>query len=294
MISNNRKRNEFVLDATQSICMMEQDNVHESEENIFNTEQFFDTDIHQTLQNIVEEFSTPDLNGPASNSSNDILPLSPDEILLQTTNEPPPVVTNEVLPIAMNEIVSQVINELVTEVTNERLSTANNQIPLEVTNELLSTANNQVPLEVTNEIILPATNEVVPTTANEENEKPTSTSSSPCIAYSPDLPPLDDDPVLLSMEIPQIPTTDTSDIIPQVPTTDTSDIIPQDYIIIVPCSDDEDDIDDEQVNNIKNNTITNNTDTNVIESSSSLLENKTSPVLIINPSMTRSKLLFLF
>jgi hypothetical protein len=135
-------------------------------------------------------------------------------------------------------------------------------------------------LEAPNEILLPAINEVLPVISNEENAKATS-SPPPCIALSPDLPLLDDDPVLLSIESPQ------------VPVTETLDIIPLDYIIIVPCSDDEDDLDDDQTNVIRNNTIKNDTDIKVIESSSSLLESNTSPT-VINPSLTRGNLLLLF
>jgi len=231
------KMNKFILDTIHSICIMEQENVDEpEEENIFDIQQFVDTSTHQNLPNIIEEFSTPDLNEPESNtSSNEVLPLSTDEIIPKTTDE--------VLPILMKDTVLQAISEVVTGTTNELLQTNNDKVPLEITNEVVST---------------------IP---KEENAKPTSSSSSsssspPCITLSPDVPPLDDEPVLLSTENPQ------------ASITDTSDINPQDYIIIVPCSDDEDDIDDDEVND---------KDTKVIESSSSVLQTNTSP-LLINPS----------
>jgi hypothetical protein len=200
--------NKFILDTIHSISMIEQENVDEpEEENIFDIQQFVDTNTHQNLSNIIEEFTTPDLNETESNTS------------------------NEVLPILMKESVLQAISKVTTETTNSD----------KVTNEMVST---------------------IP---KEENAKSTSSSSPPCIALSPDLPPVDDDPIFFSTENSQ------------VPITDTSDIIPQDYIIIVPCSDDEDD--DEM----------NNTDTKIVGSS-----NNNSPRLFNPPSLTRGNQLYFY
>lgn len=83
---------------------MELEKVHEPEiENIFDTEQFVDTNTNRNLSNIVEEFSTPDLNGPESNISNDVLP--------NIIEEPSPVLIDEVLSTPTKKIILEVITE---------------------------------------------------------------------------------------------------------------------------------------------------------------------------------------
>jgi hypothetical protein len=308
----------FILDAIQPIFMMEQENILELEEkNIFDAQQSVDTNTPQHFPHIVDEFPTPDLNGPVSSTSDEVLLLSPTEALSQTTNEPLPAVTNEVPAISINKTIPEIVNEIINEAINEVEPTANDQVQSEAMNEVELTANDQVQTEATNEVepiandqvqseatnevepttndqvqseamneVEPtandqvqseATNEVEPAIPDEENTKPTS-SSSPYAAFSPDLPPLDDDPVLFSFENSQIPTTD--------PLNE----IPQDYIIIVPCSDDEDDLDDDLINTT---TTTKDTDVKTVESSSSPLKTNTSPVLM-NPLLTRSKRLLFF
>ncbi len=111
---------------------------------------------------------------------------------------------------------------------------------------------------------------------NEEAIKTTSSSASlpPCNTSSPVLPPLDDELISTSIESSQIPMDDPLGL------------GSQDYIIIVPCSDDEDDFDDNLINVKQDNTMNKELDTKTIESLTS--PSKTSP--LIHPSLSRSKL----
>jgi hypothetical protein len=231
--------------------MMEQETINETEEeNIFQTQSFIETNTPKTSSNIVDEFLTPDLNEPESNINNN-------EVVSQTNDEPILTPMDEIRSMPMNETVSELVDEMIIQTMNDILSMINNKI--------------------SSEIVI----EIEPITSNEESEK---SKSSPvqCIAFSPDLPPLDDDPIFISMENPQ------------VQTTANSDMNPQDYIIIVPCSDDDDDFDDYPFNNDnKNNIIQTDTKSKITESVSSPAKNNTCSTLI-NSSLTRGRLIFLF
>jgi hypothetical protein len=210
------------------------------QENILQTQSSANSDTRQNFPHIVDQLLTPELNESESNTNTETLP--------QATDEPVLAIIDEVRTTPMNETVSEVISEMVTQTMNEVLPSENDKIPSEITNE--------------------------------ETSKPTPPSSSPppqFNAYSPVLPPLDDDPVLFSIESPQIPVNNTSDL------------GPQDYIIIVPCSDDEDDFDDNLINDKQNNTINKESDTKTIESLSSPFKTNTCPTLI-HPSLSRGKL----
>lgn len=221
--------------------------MHEFEkENVFQVQPPLETTTYRTRLPIIDELLTPDLNESESNIDNEVLPPETDEPLLTLVDEDRTTL--------MDETVSEVITEMVTQAMNEVLSTTNDQAPSE------------------------ATNEVEPTIRHQETAQAASPSSSPqCTAFSPDLPPLDDDPVLFSFESPQ------------APTADFPDMMPQDYIIIVPCSDDEDDLDDYLVNN---NILSKDTDVKDIESASPSITNSTCSTLI-NPSLTRGKAVLL-
>ncbi len=245
--------------------MVEEENIIESEiQNIFDIHQFDDGNTNEPFSNILDEFLTPEINESLSATNNEVLSPSTDEILLQPTDESARTITDEVSSIPTNETT---LPEVITEI-----------IPMAI-DEVLPEVSNEVLLESTSDTLLPATNEIVPVISNEDNIQPISPIS--CADFSPELPPLlDDDPVFFSIESPPIPVAYTSE-------TD-----PQDYIIIVPCSDDEDDFDDEVMHDNKNITISNDTDNKTIESLSSPNKMNTSP-RSHNPLLTRSKLLFL-
>jgi hypothetical protein len=255
--------------------MMEEENVRESEQEIIpNVEQLNNTNACETLPNIVDEFQTPDLNDPSSNSSNEVLPPSTNEILPQNTDESVLAIIEDLSPIPMDdEILVQIISEAIAEAATELLPTTTTKILPEASNELLPNITDEVLPEPSNEATLPTTNEVVSNITDEEYTKSFSPIS--CVLLSPELPQIDYDPVLFSIESPQIPVTDTSDS------------LPQDCIIIVPCSDDEDDYNEEMIDN-KNNIIPNNTDSDnkIVETLSSPVENNTYSI-INNPTLAR-------
>lgn len=283
--------------------MIEQESSNDSEvQNMFDAQQFDDTNIHESFPNIMDEFLTPDINEPSPTANNEVVPTSTNEISLPTTDKSAPTIMDEVSLAPMNETPSQDIGEVITEPTSELLSTATDEIPSKVTDETqfetaredsLSTTNevlqettgdippipptNETAIETINEVLLPDTNEVVVSDiSNEENSK--SISPIPDVSFSSDLPPLDDDPVLFSIENPQMPISDTE---------------PQDYIIIVPCSDDDDDddFDNEEIHDHKPISITNDKDNKTVESLSSPNKSFASP-LLHNPLLTRGNLLF--
>ncbi|CAF3378856.1 unnamed protein product [Rotaria sp. Silwood1] len=207
-----------------------------------------------------DESMLPIIEAISPISTNEDLPPASDESMLPIIEEISPISTNEDPPQTTNESMLPIIEEVTPVSTNEYLP--------QTTNELLSNVINTTSsesMDATNEVHVPTKNDVVPTVQNEENIQPIS--PSPCITYSPELPPLDDDPVVFSVE--SLP----------IPVMDNSDIVSQDCIIIVPCSDDEDDFDDEEINK-------NNTDNRILESSSSPSKTNISPV-ISNPSLKR-------
>lgn len=161
-----------------------------------------------------------------------------EEVLLATLDEPLLIVVDESGSFSMDETISEVINEMITQTVNQ------------VETSLLS-------------------------------DKPIQ-SSSPCpssperFTCSPDLPPLDDDPVLFSLENPQ------------APLSDHLNMMPQDYIIIVPCSDEEDDLDDYSINDSTNAIMGKDSDAKNMEVSSSPQQKNLCSTLI-NRSLTRGK-----
>ncbi|CAF3620216.1 unnamed protein product [Rotaria sordida] len=203
----------------------------------------------------------------------EISPVSTNEDRQQTTNESILPTIEEISPVSTNEDQQKPTNESILPKIEEISPIPTNKDLPQTTNELVPTVIDKIPsepMEDTNEVLLPTTNEVVPTIQNEENIQ--SISPSPRVSYSPELPQLDDDPVVFSLDSLQIPVTDTSDT------------IPQDCIIIVPCSDDDDDLDDEEIN--KNNINKNDTDNKTLESLSSPFKMNISPILS-NPSLKR-------
>jgi hypothetical protein len=251
--------------------VVEEENIIESEiQNIFDIHQFDDGNTNEPFSNILDEFLTPEINESLSATNNEVLSPSTDEILLQPTDESARTITDEVSSIPTNETLPQLITEIIPMATNEVLPEVSNEVLLETTSDTL--------LPHTNEILLPATNEIVPVISNEDYMQQISPIS--CADFSPELPLLDDDPVFFSIESPPIPVAYTSET------------GPQDYIIIVPCSDDEDDFDDEVMHDHKNLTISNDKDNKTIESLSSPNKINASP-RSHNPLLTRSKLLFL-
>ncbi|CAF2392085.1 unnamed protein product [Rotaria sp. Silwood2] len=285
---------EITQDTSQSMFITEQKNVDElPEQKIISVVQQFNTiDTDETLKSIMDEFFTPDINESLSNTRNIVLPSSTSEMLQETTNESILPVTEEISPVSTTEDQSQIANESMLPIIKEISSASttedqsqtvnesllptieaispvstNEDLPQTI-NELLPTIINKTPsksMETINEVVLPTTNEVMQTIQTEENMQPISPSQ--CFTYSPELPPLDDDPVVFSVE--SLP----------LPVMDISDTVPQDFLIIVPCSDDEDDIDDEETNK-------SNKDNKILESFSSPSKINISPVAS-NPSLKR-------
>jgi hypothetical protein len=177
----------------------------------------------------------------------------PDQLLTPDLNEPESNTNNEIVPQTIDEPVLAVTSEVQPILMNEPVSEVISEMVIQTTNEVLPTANENV---------------------LSETSKPTPSSSPQCTAYSSLFPPLNDDLIIEN---------------PEIPVNDTSDLVPQDYIIIVPCSDDEDDLDDILINDKQNNTINKEPDTKTIESLSSPFKTNPCPTLI-HPSLTRGKL----
>ena len=225
MFDCNQRIDSFLDIISSIVVVIDEDTIDElPEENIMQVQSSLETHSREILPHIVHEVGTPDLNGPESNSNNEIFAQT-------TTNEPQPMIVEEVQSTATDETVSEILKEMISQVIDD------------VDSSVLST-------------------EPVPPTSSPEST-----------AYSPNLPSLDDDPILLSLENPQISSVDHANI------------IPQDYIIIVPCSDDEDDFDDYPNKDHKE------TDMKKVADSSPSHQNiPCSP--LIHPSLTRGKTRF--
>lgn len=202
-----------------------------------------------------------------------LLPSSITTIEEETMAEPAEENSMQVqssLEIHPREFVPRIVNEIGTPDLNGPESNSEIEMFASTTNEPMTI--DEVQSIPTDETVLEILNEMI-TKLMIEIDKPLPSVSSPqCIAFSPDLPPLDDDPVLLSLETPQIQ-----------PTNDPN-IIPQDYIIIVPCSDDEDDDDFDDYPNSNQKE----TDTKTIELPSPPHQHNSCSTLI-HPSLTRGK-----
>ena len=217
----------------QTFTLEQESNQDLDDTNLFDGPMFDDINTNVPLPNIIDEFLTPDLN--------DALLTTDIEVDLTSSSD---TVLRPVNPI--NDVSSSLVYETVPEAMNDIFTNASNACPTAVANDVASATateemdtSNDAQMDVTNENHLSittadqtgTTNETSSNTVNEEANKSNSPDS--LIAYSPTLPPLDDDPILLSVETPQIP-------IDNVPNPD-----PQEYLIIVPCSDDEDYPDDD-------------------------------------------------
>ena len=221
---------------------MERESIHQSEEEIRTSdEQSDDMNTNEFLPRIIDESLIPDINEPSSD------------------------ITNQVQSSPMHDDVSQIMNEPKVTIIDQTTSYPTNVDLPQAFNECLSVDKSKIPLESTDEVVLPALNNDASDISNEEN---TQTSSS---SLSSDLPLLEDDPVLFSLENLQLSTANTSDP------------VSQDCIVVIPCSDEEYEIDDtEEI--INNNTTTSNDTHNKIRDSS--LENST----LSNRSISQSKI----
>ena len=208
-----------------------------------------ETICEQTEENIVQIQLSSETN------THPILPPIIDEVGTPDLNGPESNIDQEVLPPPIDEPLLIVADDSGSFSMDETLS------------------------ELINEMITQAINQVETSLSNEESMRISSpTSSSPeRFTFSPDLPPLDDDPVLFSLENPQ------------APISDHLNMMPQDYIIIVPCSDEEDDLDDYSINDSTNAIVQKDSDSKNMEVSSSPQQNILSSTLI-NPSLTRGNI----
>ncbi|CAF1613840.1 unnamed protein product [Adineta ricciae] len=226
----------------QTFTLEQESNQDLDDTNLFDGPMFDDINTNVPLPNIIDEFLTPDLNDALLTTDIEVDLTSSSDIVLKSTNPINDVSSSlvyETVPEAMNDIFTNASNACPTEVTNAVASAAATEVPASTTNHEEMDTSNDTQMNVTNENHLSittadqaeTTNETSSNTVNEEANKSKSPDS--LLAYSPTLPPLDDDPILLSVETPQVP-------IDNVPNPE-----PQEYLIIVPCSDDEDYPDDD-------------------------------------------------
>ncbi|CAF0945313.1 unnamed protein product [Adineta steineri] len=215
-------------------------------------------------------------------TTNDIQIEATTELILSTTNEVPLVITNEVQLEISNGVSSVTTNDVPMETTSEiLLPIMMNDNQMESINEALLPVKNDVQMGTTDEasvdsiteVLLSTTEEVVPVVSNYDYMKSISPISYD--GFSPELPPLDDDPIFSSIH--------NSD----VPIIDNFDACPQDFLIIVPCSDDEDNFDDdEEFHDNEKNVNNNDTDKTIVNPLSSPSKQNVSS-LMNNPLLAR-------
>ncbi|CAF0867335.1 unnamed protein product [Adineta ricciae] len=239
----------------QTFTLEQESNQDLDDTNLFDGPMFDDINTNVPLPNIIDEFLTPDLNDALLTTDIEVDLTSSSDIVLRPVNSKNDISSSlvyETVPEAMNDILTDASNACTAEVTDAIASAAATEVPASTTNHEEMDTSNDIQMDVSNENHLSittadqseTTNETLSNTVNEEAIKSNSPDS--LVAYSPTLPPLDDDPILLSVETPQLP-------IDNVPNPD-----PQEYLIIVPCSDDEDYPDDDD------DITTNKTDSKII------------------------------
>ncbi|CAM4760197.1 unnamed protein product [Rotaria magnacalcarata] len=252
-------------DTIQPMFTLEKENICENDQNMIAAVQhLIDFDIHETL--------TMNNNLILSSPINETVSKTNDEYVLPIFKDISPVPSHADASQTTNEALPQATNEMMSQTNAEYLSFVYEAISPAISPEDQPQATNVVSSKASGDNIVSVTNEVKQAIQNEGNMETISPNKSATVSSA--LPQANDDSVVFSLDNFR------------TPRNDMIDTIPQDYIIIVPCSDDDDDFDDDEIDSDTAKLIRNGAYNKIIESSPSSAKTLTSPILS-NPSFTR-------
>ncbi|CAF5010251.1 unnamed protein product, partial [Rotaria magnacalcarata] len=252
-------------DTIQPMFTLEKENICENDQNMIAAVQhLIDFDIHETL--------TMNNNLILSSPINETVSKTNDEYVLPIFKDISPVHSHADASQTTNEALPQATNEMMSQANAEYLPFVYEAISPAISPEDQPQATNVVSSKVSGDNVVSVTNEVKQAIQNEGNMETISPNQSATVSSA--LPQANDDSVVFSLDNFR------------TPRNDMIDTIPQDYIIIVPCSDDDDDFDDDEIDSDTAKLIRNGAYNKIIESSPSSAKTLTSPILS-NPSFTR-------
>ncbi|CAF4619717.1 unnamed protein product [Rotaria socialis] len=251
-------------DTIQPMFTLEKENIYERDQKMIAAVQHLDFGIHGTL--------TMNNNLILSSPINDTVSKTNDEYVLPIFEDVSPVPSHEDASQTTNEALPQATNEMMSHTNTEHLPSAYEAISPAISHEDQPQAINVVSSKASGDNLVSVTNKVKQAIQNEGNMETIAPNQS--ATPSPALPQLNDDSVVFSLDNFR------------TPRNDMMDTIPQDYIIIVPCSDDDDDFDDDEIDSDTAKLIRNDAYNKIIESSPSSAKTFASPILS-NPSFTR-------